>query len=1119
MTMIRTKKPLYPIVKPAITFMNNLTYPKKFCIIGLLAILPVFVILSFLLSEIHNDIAITKQERQGIQYIRLIRTLVEDLQEHRGMVNVSLQGNSSYEEELQTKKMKINRDIEKIKQIDKETWNLLDAPTLQKIEQEWKQITNQTTPTSSKDMFLLHNTLIHDVISLISLVGDASSLLLDPELNTYYLMDISVNRIPLLIENLGQTRGLAAGIAAKTNITEDEKREIIMLSGVTAANIQWIDEDMQKVLQYNPKVKPMFVEARRHNRAVVDLFTVELKSKIINAPSITADPKAIFSTGTDAVRSSFELWDRTNIILDELLLKRVEHNYQKMTFCLVFSIVTLAIVLYLFIAMYFSVMRTVKSLTSASLRIAAGDFSTFVPLDTKDELRLVGAAFNSMNESVNEMITERDQARKDLFNQKKFIENVIQYSATPTFVVDDQKNILFWNRACEELTGIKAEEVVGTRDYWRAFYDTPTPCLIDGVMDETTEHQESEYRFLETSSMNPNGLYAERYYHLGDKSLYLSMNAAPIYNQHGEIIGGIETIQDLSNNQFTKDQVLVWENMFEHTLEAVMIIDPLTQTILWVNSAFVSITGYTKEEVLGQYPSVIPFGEQSDSTQDISWPHLFQEKQWRGEILNRRKNREVYPAWFTFFTVKDEKEGIINYAAIFSDISIMKSSEANLKYLALYDPLTTLPNRNLFHKRLRKAIQHACLHNSMIAVLFIDLDRFKVINDTLGHSTGDLLLQQVGTRLQHAVSEHTTVARWGGDEFAIILTDITSVQDAVQAAEEILYSCTSPFYLNKREIFISPSIGISFYPHDGLDMETLVKHADTAMYQAKENGRKQYQLYEPGLGTSSIKQLELENHLRKALDKEEFELYYQPQIDLTTGKMVGMEALIRWIHPQLGFIQPSDFIPLTEEIGMIVELGEWVLREACQQNKAWQEAGYPPVCVAVNLSAKQFQHKTLVSTVAAILEETRLDPQYLELELTETVAMDHALNVIETIQQLKDLGVTVSIDDFGTGYSSLSYLTRFPIDNLKIDRSFIYNMHENPDSLAIVSAIAAMSHSLKLKIIVEGVETHEHLSYVQELKCHMGQGYLFSKPLPSKEMERLLAENFSFAVADGEISA
>jgi diguanylate cyclase (GGDEF)-like protein len=440
------------------------------------------------------------------------------------------------------------------------------------------------------------------------------------------------------------------------------------------------------------------------------------------------------------------------------------------------------------------------------------------------------------------------------------------------------------------------------------------------------------------------------------------------------------------------------------------------------------------------------------------------------------------------------------------EVSERKRAEARLNHLATHDALTDLPNRNLFADRLGQALLRTAWRKRSVAVLFLDLDRFKVINDTLGHAIGDLMLKVVAERLTQCIRTGDTVARLGGDEFVLILDDLAQPQDTTKVAQKILDAFSKPVEIDRRELFITASIGIALYPGDGEEVEALLKNADTAMYRAKEQGKNNYQLYSASLNVKASERLTMEGHLRHGLERGEFLLHYQPQVDLVTGRIVAMEALIRWKRPGWKIISPADFIPLLEETGLILPIGEWVLRTACAQNKAWQRAGHPPIRVSVNLSGRQFQKTNLIRTIAAALDETGLSPKFLELELTESIIMKNEEATIISLRQLHESGVAISIDDFGIGYSSLSYLNRFPINTLKVDRSFVNDISTHPDNAAIVTAIITMAHSLHLNVVAEGVETADQLEFLRALKCDQMQGYLASRPLSAEEAEELLAE-------------
>ena len=543
--------------------------------------------------------------------------------------------------------------------------------------------------------------------------------------------------------------------------------------------------------------------------------------------------------------------------------------------------------------------------------------------------------------------------------------------------------------------------------------------------------------------------------------------------------------------------------VFDCSSDAIIVTDA-HNTIVSVNPAFCEITGFKREEVIGKDPKMLSSGRQEREFYMQMWKSLQEAGKWSGEVWNRRKSGEVYPEWLSVSTVRNNKDETIHYVGIFSDITERKQAEERVRHLAHYDALTDLPNRTLFHDRLQQSLIQAQRNHEQVAVMFLDLDRFKVINDTLGHSVGDLLLQAVAQRLGNCMRQGDTVCRQGGDEFVILLPKINHAEDAALVAQKALDAIAQPFQLDGHELHISSSIGISFYPNDGGNPETLMKHADVAMYRAKELGRNNFQFYFASLNARSLERLALETSLRRALEHGELELYYQPLVDTKDGALVGMEALLRWHHPELGLIYPGQFIPLAEETGMIVAIGEWVLRTACTQAQAWFNQGFGRLRMSVNLSARQFRQSDFAGHVREIFALTGFDPHCLELEVTESMLMHNIDENIITLNELKSMGISIAVDDFGTGYSSLSYLKRLPIDTLKIDRSFVGEVTGNRDDEAIVEAIISMAQSLSLRVIAEGVEKSEQRDFLQLQQCDEMQGYLFSYPLPAGEFVELL---------------
>ncbi|MFD0678069.1 MULTISPECIES: EAL domain-containing protein [unclassified Paenibacillus] len=474
---------------------------------------------------------------------------------------------------------------------------------------------------------------------------------------------------------------------------------------------------------------------------------------------------------------------------------------------------------------------------------------------------------------------------------------------------------------------------------------------------------------------------------------------------------------------------------------------------------------------------------------------------------NTQQDQAEQDELFAKIISETKDEQLLRSYATIRAVNERKRAEQKIVHMAYHDSLTNLPNRLHFDERLKTSFENAEQTGGKMAVIFFDLDRFKVINDTLGHHVGDQLLQLLAQKLQIYVKEKDIVARFGGDEFIILLSDIAHIDEAAQFAKGIPELLREPFIIENQELFVTASIGISLYPHDSTDVKTLLKNADIAMYRSKEKGGNSYHYYQPEMNKRSLHRLNLEIHLRKALERDEFRIFYQPIVDLSNGKIYGMESLIRWVHPEWGMISPAEFIPLAEETGLIIPIGNWVLKQSCLNNKKWQNIGHPPLCVSVNISAIQFHQPQFVQLVEKTLEETGLEPKLLCLEITENVAMTNISYIIDTMQKLRALGVRISIDDFGTGYSSFSYLKRFRVHTLKIDQSFIRDVTVDEENAAIVTALIAMSRQLKIKSLAEGVETQEQLDFLINQGCDEVQGYVFSKPMPAHEFELMIKEN------------
>ena len=583
---------------------------------------------------------------------------------------------------------------------------------------------------------------------------------------------------------------------------------------------------------------------------------------------------------------------------------------------------------------------------------------------------------------------------------------------------------------------------------------------------------------------------------------WAELRSAPITwkNQPAFVIG----VRDITERKTDELGLRQASAVFDSTREGLMVTDT-AKRIVRINPAFTEITGYTAAEALGKTPEILRSGHQSQDFYKAMWGSIASTGHWQGEIWNRRKSGEIYPELMSIDAVKDEAGVLSNYVSVFSDISKLKQTQSELNFLAHHDPLTRLPNRLLLLSNLQHGILRAQRDSKHLALLMIDLDRFKDINDSYGHLAGDDLLLQVASRLLDRHREMDTVCRLGGDEFTVLLEEVADAEAAAHVANEIIKVLSEPYrLLNGIEVHIGASVGISIFPGAGHTAELMLQQADSALYQAKTEGRGRFVYFSESLTRAARERIKIEADLRRAIQQGELRVYYQAQVEIASGRIVGTEALVRWQSPTEGLILPDQFIHIAEAIGLIGVIDDWMLRETCLQGQRWIAAGIPPLTLAVNLSAYQFLQGDISHTVAQVLSDTGFPAKYLELELTESALMRRETEAIQILDRLRAIGVQLAIDDFGTGYSSLAYLKLFPLDILKIDKRFIDDVPLHRDDMEIVAAIVAMGHSLRLKVLAEGVENKKQLDYLKTLGCDLYQGYLTSPPVPAAEFQQLL---------------
>ncbi|MEA2239517.1 MAG: hypothetical protein QOC81_4241 [Thermoanaerobaculia bacterium] len=698
-------------------------------------------------------------------------------------------------------------------------------------------------------------------------------------------------------------------------------------------------------------------------------------------------------------------------------------------------------------------------------------------------------------------VTERKLADQQVADANAQRKAVLDAATRVSIIATNPSGVItVFNSGAERMLGHGAHDVIGVRNVTELHLESELETHARRLAFELGEKVNGFEVLVRRAARE--GLEEREWTYVREdgEPLTVLLSVTALRDEHGHLTGYLHVGTDVTERKIAEETLRQQSAAMTASMDGIGILDGRLDFI-YVNDALAKLFGYPDPQSLTGR-SICDLYEPPEQVRVITTvvPLVQQRGRWRGEASGVRNDGSTFPLEISLTSI--DGGGMV---CVVRDITERTYAEEQIKHLAYHDALTTLPNRLLFKDRVTVAISHAQRHNGRVAVLFLDLDRFKVINDSLGHSIGDQLLQSVAARVQSCVRESDTVARLGGDEFTLLLADLVHAEDAAVVAQKILEAVRYPFHIEGREFYITTSIGISVYPEDGPDAETLIKSADTSMYQAKEQGRDNYQLFNASVNAKALQRIALEHGLRRSLSHDELAVHYQPIFDFRTNRMTGVEALLRWTDPQLGSIPPATFIPLAEAIGVMIPIGTWALREACIQAKKWHDAGFNTLTLAVNLSVVQLQQADLTEIVRDILTETGLPPRLLELEITESGAMLSPELSIRTLYDLKKIGIRISLDDFGTGHSSLAYLRRFPIDTLKIDQSFIHDITKDPDTAAIVTAIIAMGHSLRLKVIAEGVEFTDQANFLKRHNCDQMQGYLINAPMPANELSAILA--------------
>jgi len=1029
------------------SFVGRLSVSRKLMLIYLLDLTTVIFITSILISESYIAINFARKEIVGNAYIEQVRdALFAIVSTHDGEKDVNL-----------PKAAESIRHAEEVHGA-----NMGTAALAENFNVSLDRLAQAQDKASASRQALV------DGRKLLTRIGDQSNLILDPDLDSYYTMSLTILRFPDLLDQLLSYTDLAGS---------GDQTQYLISQGRLSALLDGIASDYQAAYAGNPaKTLPAQLDATRLQLldALRDLLAVKLE-----------DNAELVAKRDAAITAAVAAWHGTATTLDRLLKARVDTLVHRMWEHLGMAAALLGLILYLVFYVARQIALPLRRLADVADRVqATNDYNLRAHWESGDEIGQLVTGFNTMLERLDrERLIQQELAAQKRASaaQRELIEAI----PIPLLVTSiPEHRVLHANAQAADW--VTAE----TSDPWGTGLDRNARArFFQRLSDEGTAHE------FEARWNGPSG------------PAWALVSASQLRYQGEDAV--LATFAPINTIKRLEERLRLWATIFEATSEGILVLGP-DNTILQANAAVARATGYRVDEMVSHDTAFLAPRLKTTGVETRLVSLVARQGSWQGEIWLRKKSGEETPQWLVLNTVRDDQGNPSHVIALFVDITERIEQEKKIRHLAHHDALTGLPNRLLFDERLSLSLENSRRHGQRLALLFIDLDRFKNINDSLGHHVGDGLLRSVATRLGAAVRAGDTVCRQGGDEFVVILDAVEDVDEVAHIVERRLIPLIlQPHEVDGVALHISCSVGIAVYPEDADNMDALMRHADTAMYSAKAQGRNNFQFFSEEMNRLAVDRLNTENHLQDALKNEEFELHVQPIVNCATGKVVSVEALLRWRQPDLGLIPPTQFIPIAEENGQIHEIGRWVLTEACRLFRHMSASSIGALPIAINVSAKQFRRGEFAATVDSILQANGMPPEYLQIELTESLMMTESEQNLVEIHRLKALGIGLSLDDFGTGYSSLSYLNLLPVDKLKIDRSFVSDMIADPADMAITRAIVGLGRTLGLRVVAEGVEYPEELKALHDIGCDEVQGYLITRPLPLHEFEAWYREKLA----------
>ncbi len=1072
-------KPKYQfsrIITPAIWLIKHLNFAHKFLLLAIITLLSLATLSSELYFRLNKVISTSKLELTGLDLFPAIFKAVQLLQQYRGLSAGVLGGVTELEK---LRQIKLDETVKAMKILENDLpANIAATAAWKKIHTDWQLILTQGMTWSLETNFNNNSDLIKQILTLLQDIADKYSLINHPDLETYYLLNTILHQLPDTQENLGQIRAFGTGILAKKQNTEFQRLHIHALVFQSKTAISTLHLNFDKTSRLNPLLKPIlkvsFQELSTTSQHIFKLIDLNIIQNQYQTSAVD-----FFNLLTAAIDKTYKIQYQALIPTVRSLIRNRLTAAKNTLYCnLAIILSMLSLLLYFSIGIYLSIRNNIKYISKATEAFAHGDFNQRILIDSKSELNQIGESFNSMAAELNRLINiEKESTVR--------IQAIIDSALDALIQINEKGDITGWNHQAERIFGWPLSEVMG-----RPLHETIIP----------RQHREAHIQSLNHFLITQKGKRVNKRIetcavHRDGHEFPIELAITPIQTKDGFEFNAF--IRDISERKNAEEKLQLFARVFNDTREGITITD--TQgTIIDVNPAFCQITGYSRDEVIGKNPKILSSGKQTPGFYNDMWKTLSQQGYWQGEIWNRKKTGELYAEQLSISSIKDNNNHPSHYVGLFSDITYNKEQQKKLEMMAHYDVLTQLPNRVLLADRLSQAIAHCKRYKAPLAICFVDLDNFKPVNDTYGHNAGDQLLIEVAERIKTKIREEDTVSRLGGDEFVILLGGLNIPTQYEQLLKRLLTIISLPYLIDDQLIRISASIGYTVYPMDNADADTLIRHADQAMYKAKLRGRNQCHFFDATLDQQIIQKQNQLQEIQQAISNLEFCLYYQPKVNMRTGKVFGAEALIRWQHPQKGILPPFDFLPIVEDSKLEIQLGEWVIYEALQQLDKWRKQGID-IEISINISSNHLQSSSFFYQLDKALSlHPDVDSSRIQLEILESSMLSDLNAISNIIKTCRDtLGVNSALDDFGTGYSSLSHLRNLAIDTVKIDQTFVRDMLEDPHDYTIIDGVIRLAHAFHRQVIAEGVETTDHGLMLLLMGCDQAQGYGIARPMPA----------------------